>query len=553
MPLRNPRGPCGIVELFQRPGEDGHLHDGCFRFLEAAAELAGEFLRSEEVRNFRQRETVWGRLDRFTQSIHHGIDLAQTAYTIANEARAVLGCDRVTVVVCRGRKARVEAVSGQIAAQQRANVVRLLLSLAKSVIQTGEPLWYAGGSVALPPQIEQPLCALVDESHAQALAVIPLIRSRPETSAATSDSHSTEPPETVGALIVERINQPGLSQSMRGLIQQVANRSTAALANALDHQRVFLMPLWQTLEKMRWFVAARRLPKTVLATAAVAALVTAACIIPADFRISAQGTLQPAKRRDVFVQEPGVVAAVLVDHGDHVKAGAELLRLRSRELEVQLEEVTGRRNATLEMLRALRWSEGSGRPSQDERSKLSGQYHQLQKTYDSLTAQLTLLEAKREMLTVRSPIDGRVVTWDVRQRLQDRPVEKGQVLVTVASPDQWELELLVPEKHAGYIAAAWETARAGRHDLCARYILATDPAERRAGRVTEVQHTAEVRGEAGNTVLVRVAVNPADLQATQHRPGAAVTGQVDCGRRSLAYVWCYDVLAFVRSKILFRI
>jgi hypothetical protein len=33
LPLRTSRRLCGIVELFQRPGEDGHLHDGCFRFL----------------------------------------------------------------------------------------------------------------------------------------------------------------------------------------------------------------------------------------------------------------------------------------------------------------------------------------------------------------------------------------------------------------------------------------------------------------------------------------------------------------------------------------
>ncbi len=37
------------------------------------------------------------------------------------------------------------------------------------------------------------------------------------------------------------------------------------------------------------------------------------------------------------------------------------------------------------------------------------------------------------------------------------------------------------------------------------------------------------------------------------RPGATVTAKVYCGRRSLGYVWFHDLLAFVQSRILFRV
>ncbi|MCE9553774.1 MAG: GAF domain-containing protein [Planctomycetes bacterium] len=548
-PLQTPQRPYGVLEIFQSSGSDTQLQPGSFRFLEAMAELAAEYLRNQEFTQLQSRQSEWDQLDRFGHSIHRTIDLTQTAYTLANEARGLIGCDRVTVVVSRRGKSRVAAISGQAVTEHRANVVRLLLTLAQRVIKSGQSLWYDGNMADVPPQIEEPLQAFIDESQTLSLAVIPLVRPRN-----TDNENEVTPPqpEILGAMVIERIKQQGLSDQFRSRTDQVSRRGAAALANAMDHDRVFLMPLWRTLDKTRWFVEARRLPKTLAAAAVVLAIVVAACVIPADFRISAPGTLQPAERRDVFVQEAGVVSNVRVDHADRVTAGTELIRLRSRELEAQITEVTGRRNSTQELLHAARQSEGNSRLSQEERIKISGQHSQLQKSYESLNAQLKLLQAKHQLLTVRSPIDGQIVTWDAKQRLLDRPVEKGQLLVSVANPNRWELELQLPENHAGYVASAWEAAQADKRPLNVTYILATDPAHRRVGTVTEVQQSAEIRGEEGSTVLVRVKIDPSDLQATQLRPGATVTGQIDCGRQSLGYVWCYDIVAFIRSKILFR-
>jgi hypothetical protein len=49
---------------------------------------------------------------------------------------------------------------------------------------------------------------------------------------------------------------------------------------------------------------------------------------------------------------------------------------------------------------------------------------------------------------------------------------------------------------------------------------------------------------------VKVAIDKADVPNRQ--PGATVTGQVYCGRRSLGFVLLHDVIAFIQSRILFR-
>lgn len=82
--------------------------------------------------------------------------------------------------------------------------------------------------------------------------------------------------------------------------------------------------------------------------------------------------------------------------------------------------------------------------------------------------------------------------------------------MAIADPQRkWELELLVPEAHAGFVAAAWESGHAPKQlpegeviNPPVNYIVATNPARNYQGEVIEIQQSAEVRGEDGNTVLV---------------------------------------------------
>jgi hypothetical protein len=82
------------------------------------------------------------------------------------------------------------------------------------------------------------------------------------------------------------------------------------------------------------------------------------------------------------------------------------------------------------------------------------------------------------------------------------------------------------------------------------YILATESNKTRYGTVKEVQHSAEIRGDEGNTVLIKVAINKEELP--ELRPGATVTAKVYCGRRPLGYVLLHDLISFIQARIIFR-
>ena len=95
------------------------------------------------------------------------------------------------------------------------------------------------------------------------------------------------------------------------------------------------------------------------------------------------------------------------------------------------------------------------------------------------------------------------------------------------------------------------------------FILATDPGTKHKGTVREIDLAAEVEGEEGNTVQIKVGFDKAELLAAlgadasgevpHMRPGAEVSAKVDCGSRSIGYVWFHDLIEFVQAKILFRL
>jgi hypothetical protein len=82
------------------------------------------------------------------------------------------------------------------------------------------------------------------------------------------------------------------------------------------------------------------------------------------------------------------------------------------------------------------------------------------------------------------------------------------------------------------------------------YILATEPGTTRYGTVKEIETSAEVRGDEGVTVLIKVAINKEELPDL--RPGASVTAKINCGRRSLGYVILDDLISFIQTRIIFR-
>ncbi|GAA4422731.1 HlyD family efflux transporter periplasmic adaptor subunit [Bremerella cremea] len=543
----------GVIEIFQRPNSAPNSQRGYLRFLEQMCGLATDWFKTRKLADFNDRQSLWSKIEQFSRAVHENLDLRQTAYTIANEGRRLIGCDRVSVVLRRGSW-KVEAVSGQDVFDARSSQVQLLGKLASRVIETGEPFWFNGHTEDLSPQLETAVHNYVDESHTKTIAVIPLRRPEHATDNLKREDEELERQfqgEILGALVVEQIEDSSQQEEFSKGVELISEHSSRALANAIDYNSIPLTPVWRLLGRSKVLVTARNLPKTVLVIAAVAAVIAALFLIPAPFKVSGAATLTPVVQRDVFVNVEGEVIEVPVDHGDHVAQGQLVARLRNTELERQYKQLIGDREKTASTLQALEFRKRRPETMRNaaDATQLTIDLGQARQKYDNLNDQVLLLEEKMKRLEVLSPIEGEVVTWDVRDNLMQRPVQPGQVMMTVIDPKQeWILEIRMPEKRIQHIQYALEH-QPDSEQLEVTYIMASDPGRQLTGHVTEIQRLAQPDQAEGQIVKLKVAIDKQDIQHL--RAGATATAKVHCGTAPLGYTWFHELFEFVESRVLF--
>lgn len=552
-PVHNDQGPQGVVEVFQRAGARTATQRGYLRFLLQICEFAGDYLKSRRLQHLAEKQTLWEQLETFTRTAHEKLDVRQTAYTIANEGRRLIGCDRVSVAIRHGGSCRIEAVSGQDTFDKRSNVTVLLGKLASAVVKTGEEIWYSGDTSDFAPQVEEALNGYVDESHTKSLAILPLVEPGGEVELAP-DEVAPRPPQVIGALIVEQMVDSRPPEGFRQRVDVVRTHSATALTNALEFEHLFLMPVWRALGKTSHKLFGEALPKTLSISGLVLAAIAAALLIKTDFTLEGKAKLRPSVRQHVFAKLDGEVQKVLVEHDSPVKKGELLVVEHSLDLDKELETTHGQLQQSLADIDSTNRSLIDDKDmTEADRNQKIAHVAQLEQQVISLREQTKVLDEKKELLQVKSPIDGRVVKWKVQEELQGRPVTRGQVMMEVADTSgPWELEVMMPESRMGYIAQAWNDSK---HELPVTFILATSPSKKLYGKVEEIHHSAEVRGEEGNTVLIRVSFDQDKLREVVSDPkiGAGATAKVTCGRASVAFVWLHDLLDFIRAKVLFRI
>lgn len=539
-PLHSGQDVQGVVEIFQRPGGQPNTQRGYLKFLLRMCELASDYLKTRKLQHLGDRQAMWGQLEAFTRSVHSSLDPRETAYTLANEGRRLIQCDRVSVAIRRGRNCKVEAISGQDTFDKRSNIVVLLNQLATAVAKTGEAMWYTGDTSNLAPQVEMALEEYLDEAHSKTVAVLPLKR-KPE-----DENDEQAVGETIGAVIVEQIEDARLQDGMLQRVEVVNDHASAAMANSLQYNSLFLMPLWRSIGKMKWLVQAQTLPKTLLALGAVLVLIMALIFVPWDFNLEGKGTLQPSIRREVFAQVNGTVSNVLVKHRSEVKKDQVLLELKSPQLSEDYEKHLKDLDVSTESVRMVTRQLKERLPA-DEEMQLTSQLMEEQVQVAGLQRQLDIFQQQMDDLQVRSPSDGIVISWDVEDMLRGRPVQAGNAVMTVADPSgPWELEVLMPEDRMGFIA---EAQKEMGKELTVEFIMASDPAKTLYGTIDRIHEAAEVRGEEGSTVLIVVKINKEDIKDL--RPGAGLTAHVVCGRRSLGYVLFHDLVAWIQSRVIF--
>jgi multidrug efflux pump subunit AcrA (membrane-fusion protein) len=537
-PLKLHGGAQAAIEAFVRADTPLSTRRSLLDYLRQTCELASEYFKGQELRQFVDRQSLWNQLERFTEVVHQNLGLSDTLYTIAHEGRVLVGCDRLSVAVRHGEHLRVQAISGLDTFDPRSNAVQALNELVTVVAAVNEPLWFTGETAGLEPQVEVAAVAYGAQAHAKAVAVVPLERRHDDDG----------PRELVGAIVIEQfygsVFQPGVVQR----VEAVTRHAAIALGNALDCSGMFSLPIVKAARLERAVADLPWLRRWLVRIAMVAIPLGALMFVPAPFRLPAQGALEPATEH-VFAKVDGEVEEVLVEHGQQVKLGEPLLRLRNDELNAELIAMQGRLGKIREQIESYRRLRTEAERNASDQTEVVAKLQELEIEERYVSDVLTLRQQDAEQLLLKSPRDGEIVTWGVKTRLLRRPVERGQQLLSVGDPQgPWHLELKMAEARVGKLETAWRDAPDG---LLVDYVLATDPGHTHRGRLVEIERLAETDPLEGSVVRLRVELDPADLP--EHpRPGAGATAKIACGWRPLGYVWLHEIVAFAQ-RALFRI
>ena len=197
--------------------------------------------------------------------------------------------------------------------------------------------------------------------------------------------------------------------------------------------------------------------------------------------------------------------------------------------------------------------------------QLKGQWNEALIKIKSCQEQIDILSDQLKSLSVLSPQDGIVTTWEPKKTLLRKPMEVGEPLIAVAATDgEWTLEVDVPDDDMAPILAARRHLEAdkaaGKKDKLAKlpayFVSATDPEHRYRGYVQRIAAKAETT-EGKHNVKVTVGftdtVRDEFLARNQElRPGAEVRARVECGPARLAYVLLRDVIHVWYDTVLFR-
>ena len=542
----------GLIEVFQRPDTAPDTQKGYLRFVQQMCDLAAEWLRGQTLRTLGDRQTLWQQADAFARATHESLDLKETAYIVANDGRRLIGCDRVSVAIKKGRKCRVQAISGQDTIENRSNIVAALNQLATRVVAAGEPLWHDGSTEDLPPQIEEALEDYVDQSYGRNVAVLPLREperrlgvNSDQGAAGEIDRDNAHRGEVIGALIVEQIESAIPTEIFKARCDLVYEHGTRAIANSLAHSNLFLMPLWRALGRASWILRARTLPKTIGVVSLLLVVILGLIFIEKDFNLEAEGTLVPIQRREVFAPIDGEVLHVLVDHDDPVEEGDLLVSMINRDLEIQLTEVVGQISTNRVEERRVQGQLRLRDIELSERRALEAEQIKLETEYQVLRKKEQLYLERMSELEVRSPIKGNVVSWDVEKTLHSRPIITGQVLVEIADLNQpLVLEVELPEKREGHLDRYIKDQSLQKDDqLEVSYILATDPEVPLEAKLAldSVSMRADADEEHGAIIKMRAIPAQDTLRELQPRPGAKVIAKIYCGRRSSGFVFFHEI------------
>ena len=472
-------------------------------------------------------------IEDFAVRIHRSLNPREVIALALHELRPALSCERVSYLERRGTSFRLVAASGLVDLPKRSRSSSLLETFVAAILTRKARFQFPDEDLTLPADLGRKLADYWEQSNGQLILVEPVFSTVQDPDPSCSDNDRV----LVGAVVLEQFSQTDFQKDTTDRLEAAMRHFTSALENARRYSRLVSIPgLYQlgiAYEQFRHNARVAALGYLAL----VSLLVWAASTVKRPFEIECHGRLMPVHRREVFASVDGEITDVAVAESENVEPGQILCRLRSRELEKAIIEQTGllkgklkARDAARAELRSRSGAQGRTQPARDQ-----AQLELIHAEIDTIQRQLELFEEEEKQLEVRAPMAGRVMTERPDEKLKGRPVRRGEPLLEIMQDTGgWQLELAVAERRLGHLLAYHQTNPV----IDVKFRLLSSVQKSFDCQVTRFADRTVPSLETGSASGVYCDVSEIDQLPRQI--GAEVSARIQCGRRSLLYIWFHE-------------
>lgn len=300
-----------------------------------------------------------------------------------------------------------------------------------------------------------------------------------------------------GVLIVVGSTDPTTANFLRMIAEPLSSRLGAV-------ERLAPTKVESALRNIVSLTRSERRKVGLAAVIAIAILMA----VPLRYTVRADLQLQPVEHRFIAVPFDGPLQAAHVRPGDTVRQGDLLASINPREIEYELSGIRA------ELNRAVQEKKGMMAEHDSAGSKSAALES------ERLRLKSELLQYQRGNLEIRSPIDGVVVSGDLKQS-EGMPLDRGDTLFEIAPLGQMVVELAIAEDDFSHV----------RPGMRAEFYVHALPGRRMSGTLDRIHPRAELRDHE-NVFIAEIRIDDPDNVL---RPGMNGRAKIVSDRHPLAW------------------
>ena len=541
VPLHLNTQAIGILQVWLQPYVQSSNFPEFVTFLSTLTPYVEQHLHSRRLSNLVLETQRLQHLLRFTTDLAGSLDALEVARLTANYGRDLAGCERTSVLVKEGEAWKVLAISGQETVEPKSSMVKAMAAFVEAhaaqetrILDKKELLERAEakktdepGSMALVAsgRTDEIDILYFQLSHVVSAVICPI----------------TDPDkEITGAIFCESTFEGyfdsggGKSEVLpaRRVTEWVATYSGRTLAAARDYQTLPFLHASHRVRGVRLLLTGKKRNRFLLKMGLFALIAVVVLVLPIHHQhIDGDCAVQALNRAVVVPEISARIETILVHEGDHVTKGQELARLDTRRLKLDLDS------------------------TEEEKLRYAADADRVRATGDEAAAQVSLLEVKVldqqakklqadiDSATLRSPIDGVVMTKDLELRAGEI-LQEGAAFAEIDDLTAWQLLAEIDERDIAAVEQAFQEK--GALDLT--YILYSQSAHVLHARLDSHQQisASAYPRDKDNVFLVTFDNPPIPPDIMKDiRPGLTGRAQIDLGREPLLvaivrkfYRWC---------------